>query len=147
MKVKALILSSMFALAGCDKIGQNAQDALPNPSAAQEQAAEQAYAAFKSTDFEQLYTYFEPELKADFIVHEHEMRKFAKSIPQQEITNKKIAAKYIEKSSDKPSLYLVSYEYAYGNKNLVQYDVGFDQAGGSDKIRKFDVKVFGASTN
>ena len=55
--------------------------------------------------------------------------------------------KEIEKSTEKPSLYAVTYEYAYSNKNLVQYDVGFDKAGGSTKIRSFDVKLYGASTD
>ena len=32
----------------------------------------------------------------------------------------------------------------YSNKNLVQYDVGFDKAGGNTKIRSFDVKLYGA---
>ena len=145
MKAKLLCFSVMLALAGCE-LGQN-QDAIPNPSPEQEKAAQQAYEAFKQADFDKLYRYFEPELKADFMQHENDMRKFAKTIPQQAITNQKIVSKKIETETDKPSLYKVSYEYAYGNKNLVQYDVGFDQAGGSTKIRAFDVKVFGASTN
>jgi hypothetical protein len=82
-----------------------------------------------------------------FKTHEKDMRKFAKSIPKQAITTQKIVSKHIEKSTEKPSLYAVTYEYAYSNKNLVQYDVGFDKAGGSTKIRSFDVKLYGASTD
>jgi hypothetical protein len=36
----------------------------------------------------------------------------------------------------------VSYEIAYP-KNLVQYDVSFDQPNGSTKIRNFNIQVFG----
>jgi ABC-2 type transport system permease protein len=99
------------------------------------------------TSIPQLYTYFEPELQREFKTHEKDMRKFAKSIPKQAITTQKIVSKHIEKSTEKPSLYAVTYEYAYSNKNLVQYDVGFDKAGGSTKIRSFDVKLYGASTD
>ncbi|WP_291390132.1 DUF3887 domain-containing protein, partial [Acinetobacter sp.] len=116
-------------------------------SPAQEKAAQQAYQAFTQGDFPQLYTYFEPELQRKFKTHEKDMRKFAKSIPKQAITTQKIVSKHIEKSTEKPSLYAVTYEYAYSNKNLVQYDVGFDKAGGSTKIRSFDVKLYGASTD
>ena len=57
-----------------------------------------------------------------------------------------IVSKKIEKSTDKPSLYTVTYEYSY-DKNLVQYDVSFDKPNGSTKIRKLNVAVFGESTN
>ena len=63
-----------------------------------------------------------------------------------ELKHKKIVSKKIEKSTDKPSLYTVTYEYSY-DKNLVQYDVSFDKPNGSTKIRKLNVAVFGESTN
>ena len=147
MKAKLLVLSCVMALTACDKLGQKALDSIPNPSPAQEQAAQQAYQAFTQGDFPKLYTYFEPDLQREFQLHEKDMRKFAKSIPKHAITTQKIVSKHIEKSTEKPSLYAVTYEYAYSNKNLVQYDVGFDQAGGSTKIRSFDVKLYGASTD
>lgn len=147
MKAKLLVLSCVLALTACDKLGQQALDSIPNPSPAQEQVAQQAYQAFTQGDFPQLYTYFEPELQREFKTHEKDMRKFAKSIPKQAITTQKIVSKHIEKSTEKPSLYAVTYEYAYSNKNLVQYDVGFDKAGGNTKIRSFDVKLYGASTD
>lgn len=146
MKVKLLVLSCALALTACDKLGQQALNSVPNPSPAQEQVAEKAYQAFVQRDFEQLYTYFEPKLQSEFKVHEKDMKKFAKSIPKGAVTTQKIVSKHIEKSTEKPSLYAVTYEYAYSNKNLVQYDVGFDKAGGSTKIRSFDVKLYGAST-
>ncbi len=147
MKAKLLVLSCVLALTACDKLGQQALDSIPNPSPAQEKVAQQAYQAFTQVYFPQLYTYFEPELQREFKTHEKDMRKFAKSIPKQAITAQKIVSKHIEQSTGKPSLYAVNYEYAYSNKNLVQYDVGFDKAGGSTKIRSFDVKLYGASTD
>ena len=119
MKAKLLVLSCALALTACDKLGQQALDSIPNPSPAQEKVAQQAYQAFTQGDFPQLYTYFEPELQREFKTHEKDMRKFAKSIPKQAITTQKIVSKHIEKSTEKPSLYAVTYEYAYSNKNLV----------------------------
>ena len=57
---------------------------------------------------------------------------------------KKIVAKNIVKATKQPSKYTVTYEYAY-DKNLVQYDVSFDKAGGSNQIRDLSVAVFGES--
>ena len=93
MKAKLLVLSCALALTACDKLGQQALDSIPNPSPAQEKAAQQAYQAFTQGDFPQLYTYFEPELQREFKIHEKDMRKFAKSIPKQAITTQKIVSK------------------------------------------------------
>ncbi len=146
MKAKLLVLSCVLALTVCDNLGQQALDSIPNPSPAQEKWLSKLIKPLLR-GFSALYTYFEPELQREFKTHEKDMRKFAKSIPKQAITTQKIVSKHIEKSTEKPSLYAVTYEYAYSNKNLVQYDVGFDKAGGSTKIRSFDVKLYGASTD
>lgn len=147
MKAKLLVLSCALALTACDKLGKQALDSIPNPSAEQEQVAQQAYQAFTQADFPKLYSYFEPALQQKFQAHEKDMRKFVKTIPKQPVTTQKIVSKHIEQSTKQPSLYVVTYEYAYSNKNLVQYDVGFDKPKGETKIRSFDVKLYGASTN
>ncbi len=146
MKVKILLLSSLFALAGCDKLGQKAMDAIPNPSPAQEQVAVGAYNDLRDKNFDEFLTYLEPELQAEFNKDTKTLRKFSYVLPKSELKHKKIVSKKIEKSTDKPSLYTVTYEYSY-DKNLVQYDVSFDKPNGSTKIRKLNVAVFGESTN
>ena len=144
MKANFLLLGCIIALSGCDQIGQKALNAIPDPSQEQAQVAQAAYDELRAGNFDQLYTYFEPELKAKFVQNEKELRKFARGIPNQEYSRKNIVAKHIEKATDKPSLYIVTYEYGYTNKNLVQYDVSFDKPAGSSKIRDFNISVFGA---
>lgn len=144
MKANFLLLGCSIALSGCDQIGQKALNAIPDPSQEQAQVAQAAYDELRAGNFDQLYTYFEPELKAKFVQNEKELRKFARGIPNQEYSRKNIVAKHIEKATDKPSLYTVTYEYGYTNKNLVQYDVSFDKPTGSNKIRDFNISVFGA---
>lgn len=146
MKVKILLLSSLLALAGCDKLGHKVMDSIPNPSPAQEQVAADAYNDLRDKNFDQFFTYLEPELKADFEQNKKMLNKFASSLPKEALKHKKIVSKQIDKSTDKPSLYTVTYEYSY-DKNLVQYDVSFDKPDGSTKIRKLNVSVFGESTN
>ena len=146
MKVKILLLSSLFVLAGCDKLGQKAMDAIPNPSPAQEQVAADAYNDLRDKKFDQFLMYLEPELQAEFNKNTKTLHKFASALPKSELKHKKIVSKKIEKSTDKPSLYTVTYEYSY-DKNLVQYDVSFDKPNGSTKIRDLNVSVFGESTN
>lgn len=143
MKLKYFAVVSLLALSGCDQIGQKALNAIPDPSQEQAQVAQAAYDELRTGNFDQLYTYFEPELKAKFVQNEKELRKFARGIPNQEYSRKNIVAKHIEKATDKPSLYTVTYEYGYTNKNLVQYDVSFDKPAGSSKIRDFNISVFG----
>ncbi|KAB0626598.1 DUF3887 domain-containing protein [Acinetobacter gandensis] len=143
MRLKYFAVVSLLALSGCDQIGQKALNAIPDPSQEQAQVAQAAYDELRTGNFDQLYTYFEPELKAKFVQNEKELRKFARGIPNQEYSRKNIVAKHIEKATDKPSLYTVTYEYGYTNKNLVQYDVSFDKPAGSSKIRDFNISVFG----
>jgi hypothetical protein len=143
MKTKVLLLSSMLLLSGCEKIGQKVLNSMPDPSEKQAQVAQKAYDDLKDGNFEQFYTYLEPDLKAEFQKNEKELRKFSQGIPKQVFSSKKIVAKNIEKGTNKPSIYKVTYEYGYENKNLVQYDVSFDKAGGSEKIRDLNVSVFG----
>ena len=143
MKANFLFLGCIIALSGCDQIGQKALNAIPDPSAEQTVVAQAAYDQLREGNFEKLYTYFEPELKAKFEQNEKELRKFARGIPKQDYSRKNIVAKHIEKSTEKPSLYTVTYEYGYTNKNLVQYDVSFDKPVGSNKIRDFNISVFG----
>ncbi|WP_180076786.1 DUF3887 domain-containing protein [Acinetobacter sp. YH12251] len=143
MKLKYFAMASLIGLGGCDQIGQKALNAIPDPSVEQTEVAQAAYDQLREGNFEKLYTYFEPELKAKFEQNEKELRKFARGIPKQDYSRKNIVAKHIEKSTEKLSLYTVTYEYGYTNKNLVQYDVSFDKPAGSNKIRDFNISVFG----
>ena len=72
------------------------------------------------------------------------MKRFSRWIPQGEYKSKSLRTKQIEEATNQPSQYKVSYEIAYPN-NLVQYDVSFDKPNGSDKIRNFNIQVFGES--
>ncbi len=142
LKRNYVLLASVLALSGCDKLGQQAMNALPDPSTSQAQAAQGAYDDLRAQNFDQLMTRLEPELQAKFNGNEKQMHKFARGLPKAEYKTKKIVAKKMVKSTSQPSKYTVTYEYAY-EKNLVQYDVSFDKAGGSDKIRDLSVSVFG----
>jgi hypothetical protein len=144
MKLKYAVLASALALAGCDKLGQQAMNAIPDPSPSQAQAAQAAYDDLREQNFDQLMPRLEPELQARFNGNEKQMHKFARGLPKENYKTKKIVAKNMVKSTGQPSKYTVTYEYAY-EKNLVQYDVSFDKAGGSDKIRDLSVSVFGES--
>ena len=146
MKVKYTVLASVLALGGCDQLGKKAMDSLPDPSPQQAQEAQEAYDDLREQNFEQLMAHLEPELKAHFEENEKELHKFARGLPKEQFKTRKIVAKNIEKASNQPGKYTVTYEYGYA-KNLVQYDVSFDKAGGSAKIRDLNVSVFGEKVN
>lgn len=142
MQKRFLAFAVCLTVVGCDKIGRNGLDSIPNPSPEQEQVAQISYDQLRKGNFEQISTHFEPTLKAYFIKNQKQMLKFSKALPKEDYRSKKIVAKRIEKDSSKPSLYKVTYEYAYDN-NLVQYDVSFDKPNGSTLIRNLDVQIFG----
>ena len=143
MKAKIVLLGCAVVMSGCGQIGKTP---IADPSAEQAQVAQAVYDQLREGNLEKLYPYFEPELKAKFMQNEKELRKFTRTIPKQDYTRKNIVSKHIETSTEKPSLYTVTYEYGYSNKNLVQYDVSFDKPAGSSKIRNLNLSVFGEST-
>lgn len=143
MKAKIVLLGCAMLMSGCGQIGKNA---IADPSVEQAQVAQAVYDQLREGNLEKLYPYFEPELTAKFMQNEKELRKFARSIPKQEYTRKNIVSKHFETATGQPSLYTLTYEYGYSNKNLVQYDVSFDKPAGSSKIRKLNLSVFGEST-
>ncbi len=143
MNAKLLLLSCAIALCGCDKLGDKVMSSLPDPSAAQAKAAQEAYDALREDNAKQFYAHLSPELKAEFMQNEKELHKISQSLPKEHYTRKNIVAKHIENGTDKPSRYQLTYEYGYSNKNLVQYDVSFDKPGGSDKIIDLNVSIFG----
>lgn len=140
MHIKLCCVATVLALSGCS----NSMKDIANPSAAQEQAAEMAYRNLRDGQFDDFLTHLEPELAAHFQDNQKIMKKFAREIPKGEYKSKTLMVKQIEKSTAAPSQYKVSYEIAYP-KNLVQYDVSFDQPNGSTKIRNFNIQVFGGS--
>lgn len=142
--LKYAVFASILALGGCDKIGHQAMNAIPDPSPEQEQVAQAAYDDLRAQNFTQLMTKLEPELQARFTANEKQMHKFARGLPKENYKTKKIVSKNMVQVTNQPSKYTVTYEYAY-DKNLVQYDVSFDKAGGSSKIRDLNVAVFGES--
>jgi len=142
MKIKLVALSTVIFLASCDQIGKNALNSVPDPSVEQEQVAQTAYDHLRHSEFELLTENFAPELKAKFNENGKELKKFARALPKEDYKSKKIVAKHFEEGKSQPSQYKVSYEYAYP-KNLVQYDISFDQAGGSTKIQDINVQIFG----
>lgn len=141
MKMKYAVMFSMLALAGC-----SGESNLPDPSAAQAQAAQQAYDDIREQKFDALMLQLEPELQNYFNQNQRELRKFSRNLPKVDYKTKKIVSKNLHEATDKQKArYTVTYEYAY-DKNLIQYDVSFDQADGSSKIRDLNVSVFGEST-
>ncbi|QOW53455.1 MULTISPECIES: DUF3887 domain-containing protein [Acinetobacter] len=142
MQFKLWMGLSVLALAGCDQLGQKVMDAIPNPSPQQEQVAQAAYDNLRDGEFEQFLNHLEPELKSHFQDNQKVMKRFAKVIPKGEYKSRTLMTKSIETGSNQPGQYKISYEYAY-LKNLVQYDVSFDQPGGSSKIRNLNIQVFG----
>jgi len=83
-------------------------------------------------------------LQTQFKDNEKLMKRFSRSIPQGEYKSKTLMTKEIEEATNQPGQYKVSYEIAYP-ENLVQYDVSFDKPNGSNKIRNFNIQVFGES--
>jgi len=83
-------------------------------------------------------------LQTQFKDNEKLMKRFSRSIPQGEYKSKTLMTKEIEEATNQLGQYKVSYEIAYP-ENLVQYDVSFDKPNGSNKIRNFNIQVFGES--
>ena len=137
MKIQMFCLSMFVGLTAC-----TAAQELPNPSAAQEQAAWRAYEELRDGQYEDFLAQLEPELQRYFQDNSKVMRQFAQSIPKTEAKSKTIMLKKMETGKAQDQQYKVSYEIAYP-KNLVQYDVSFDQAGGSTQIKNFNIRVFG----
>ena len=144
MKMKLVALSAVMFLASCDQIGKQALNAVPDPSKEQEQVAQTAYDHLRHSEFDQLTENFSPELKLKLDANSKELKKFAKGLPKENYKFKKIVSKHFEEGINKPSKYTISYEYSYP-KNLVQYDISFDKAGGSTKIQDINVQIFGES--
>lgn len=142
MKKRYLACMVCLTFVGCDNIGKQALDAIPNPSAAQEKVAQISYDQLREGDFDALSTHLEPTLKKYLLNNQKKMLKFSKALPKGAYRSKKIVAKSIEKDSSMPSIYKVTYEYRY-EYNLVQYDVSFDRPNGSTLIRNLDVQIFG----
>ena len=140
MQSKLWLLTSVLALSACD----NSMKDIPDPSAAQAQAAEVAYNDLRDGKFEDFLAHLEPELQTHFKENEKIMKKFSHQIPKGEYKSKTLLIKQVQESTAEPSQFKVSYEIAYP-KNLVQYDVSFDKPNGNTKIRNFNIQVFGGS--
>lgn len=134
MKSKLLLIGSICSLLGCQQT-----QPVADPSAAQQQSAHSAYIDLRDGKFDAFMQHLEPELQTHFQSNEKLMRKFSKAIPEGEYKSHTLMTKQVDEAGKQ---YKVSYEYAYP-KNLVQYDVSFDQAGGSTKIRNLNIQVFG----
>ncbi|MGE8537964.1 MAG: DUF3887 domain-containing protein [Acinetobacter sp.] len=140
MKTKFMLLAATVALSGC-----NSTDNIPNPSPEQEKAAQLAYDDLRDGKYEEFLDQLEPQLQTQFKDNEKLMKRFSRSIPQGEYKSKTLMTKQIEEATaTQPGQYKISYEIAHPN-NLVQYDVSFDQPNGSNKIRNFNIQVFGES--
>ncbi len=139
MKTKLMLLAAAVALSGC-----NSMDNIPNPSPEQEKAAQLAYEDLRDGKYEEFLDKLEPQLQTQFKDNEKLMKRFSRSIPQGEYKSKTLMTKEIEEATNQPGQYKVSYEIAYP-ENLVQYDVSFDKPNGSNKIRNFNIQVFGES--
>lgn len=133
MKTQFMLCATVVALVGCSK----PQD-LPDPSTAQAQTAEMAYQQLSQRNFEQFMQYLDPKLQAHFEQNPKILKKFATAIPKDVIKSKTLMTKRMEN----PQEYTVSYEISYP-KNLVQYDVSFNQPNGSTKINNINIQVFG----
>ncbi|MCU4421377.1 DUF3887 domain-containing protein [Acinetobacter lwoffii] len=140
MKTKLMLLAAAVALTGC-----NSMDNIPNPSPEQEKAAQLAYEDLRDGKYEEFLAQLEPQLQTHFKDNEKLMKRFSRSIPQGEYKSKTLMTKEIEEATNQPGQYKVSYEIAYP-ENLVQYDVSFDKPNGSNKIRNFNIQVFGESS-
>ena len=110
----------------------------------QEQAAQLAYEDLRDGKYDEFLDQLEPQLQTQFKDNEKLMKRFSRSIPKGEYKSKTLMTKQIEEATNQPGQYKISYEIAYPN-NLVQYDVSFDQPNGSNKIRNFNIQVFGES--
>ncbi|MDM1721132.1 DUF3887 domain-containing protein [Acinetobacter towneri] len=139
MKTKLMLLAAAVALSGC-----NSMDNIPDPSPEQEKAAQLAYEDLRDGKYDEFLDQLEPQLQTQFKDNEKLMKRFSRSIPQGEYKSKTLMTKEIEEVTNQLGQYKVSYEIAYP-ENLVQYDVSFDKPNGSNKIRNFNIQVFGES--
>ncbi|WP_180169219.1 DUF3887 domain-containing protein [Acinetobacter sp. YH12021] len=139
MKTKLMLLAAAVALSGC-----NSMDNIPDPSPEQEKAAQLAYEDLRDGKYDEFLDQLEPQLQTQFKDNEKLMKRFSRSIPQGEYKSKTLMTKEIEEATNQHGQYKVSYEIAYP-ENLVQYDVSFDKPNGSNKIRNFNIQVFGES--
>lgn len=139
MKTKIKLLAAAVALSGC-----NSMDNIPDPSPEQEKAAQLAYEDLRDGKYDEFLDQLEPQLQTQFKDNEKLMKRFSRSIPQGEYKSKTLMTKEIEEATNQLGQYKVSYEIAYP-ENLVQYDVSFDKPNGSNKIRNFNIQVFGES--
>ena len=139
MKTKLMLLAAAVALSGC-----NSMDNIPDPSPEQEKAAQLAYEDLRDWKYDEFLDQLEPQLQTQFKDNEKLMKRFSRSIPQGEYKSKTLMTKEIEEATNQLGQYKVSYEIAYP-ENLVQYDVSFDKPNGSNKIRNFNIQVFGES--
>ena len=139
MQGKIWLLTSVLALTAC---GSN--NDVADPSAEQAKAAEIAYNDLRDGKFDEFLGHLEPELQSHFKENEKIMKKFSHQIPKGDYKSKTLLIKKIEEDTSKSKQFKVSYEIAYP-KNLVQYDVSFDQPNGSTQIRNFNIQVFGGS--
>ena len=93
-------------------------------------------------------THLEPELQQYFQENQRVMKKFTSAIPKDTERSRTLMIKKIEQQANHSQQYKVSYEIAY-HKNLVQYDVSFDEgtnaltATNQPKIRNLNIQVFG----
>lgn len=140
MKTKLMLLASAVALSGC-----NSMDNIPDPSPEQEKAARLAYEDLRDGKYDEFLDHLEPQLQTQFKDNEKLMKRFSRSIPQGEYKSKTLMTKEIEEATNQLGQYKVSYEIVYP-ENLVQYDVSFDKPNGSNKIRNFNIQVFGESS-
>ena len=93
-------------------------------------------------------THLEPELQQYFQENQRVMKKFTSAIPKDTECCRTLMTKKIEQQANHSQQYKVSYEIAYP-KNLVQYDVSFDEgtnaltATNQPKIRNLNIQVYG----
>ena len=132
MKTQLWACAAVLGFVGCTQ-----QPDLPDPNAAQVQAADAAYQDLSQRDFEGFIEHLDPALQTYFAENPKVLRKFASSIPKDQIKSKTLMSKQMQSETE----YKVSYEIAYP-KNLVQYDVSFDQPNGSAKINNINIQVF-----
>lgn len=135
--VLALSVLSFSLLTACSDAVQVA-----DPSPAQVQAAELAYNDLRDGKYDEFLAQLDPKLQRYFNENPKLMKKFSYSIPEGQYTSKTLMVKHFEEKSGQPSEYKISYEIAYP-KNLVQYDVSFDQPNGGTQIQNFNIRVYG----
>ena len=83
MNKKLMLILATLGLTAC-----GTTEELPNPSAAQEQAAWEAYEDLKDGQYQDFLQHLTPELQQHFASNEKMMRKFSHSIPKVESKSK-----------------------------------------------------------